>query len=53
MIFIFRVSFTIFNCERVSINIEDLKIFESCLFVCSSAKISDDLLETFDKIISN
>lgn len=50
---IFRVPLSIFDCKGISINIQNLQIFKSCLLVSSPPKIGNDFLKTFYLVVSD
>ena len=44
---------SLFDGERVSVNIEDLQVFEAGFLISNSAKIRNDLFETSEFIVAN
>lgn len=53
MILVLRISFAFLDCEWISIYIKDLQIFESGFLIGSSSKVSDDLFEALDHVVSD
>jgi len=52
MVFILRVSLSVFNCKGISVYIEHLKILESGFFISSSSKVGYNFLEALDKVVA-